>query len=186
VRLLHMGTSRVLEGVEGLVCVADKRQTHLCVLLRCNLLSLSTMHSTIVFLWDLVDGEIGNIDSRAELGLKRCTNLAELIPDDTAEERMLLDAGCAVMSTAVFPEAVICITEEARDMSAQEDIGMQYAYLRIMSSASRPKTSSSGKYKDSRQLTIFRYVSCVSSAQKGGQPTRHSNMIAPTDHQSHR
>jgi len=59
------------------------------------------------------------------------------------------------------------------------------AHLRIKSSASRLKRTSSGKYSCCFQSMILRYVSCAFSLQKGGYPTRHSNMMAPSDHQSH-
>jgi hypothetical protein len=52
------------------------------------------------------------------------------------------------------------------------------------SSASAPSCWSGGKCRFRGQSTILRYVSWGSSAQNGGQPMRHSNMIVPTDHQS--
>lgn len=58
-------------------------------------------------------------------------------------------------------------------------------HLRIMSSASQLSLTSSGKYSWFFQSMILRYVSCAFSLQNGGYPTRHSNMMAPSDHQSH-
>ena len=51
-----------LEGVEGLVCVTNERQAHLCVLLRSDSFSMSTMHSAVVFLGYLIDREVGDIN----------------------------------------------------------------------------------------------------------------------------
>lgn len=59
-------------------------------------------------------------------------------------------------------------------------------YLRIKCSASGPICWSGGKCKFLGQSTILRYVSWGSSAQNGGQPIKHSNMMVPTLHQSQR
>ena len=59
-----------------------------------------------------------------------------------------------------------------------------WSYRRTKSSASAPSCWSGGKCRLRGQSTILRYVSCGSSAQNGGQPIKHSNMIVPTDHQS--
>ena len=49
--------------------------------------------STVVGLRDLVDREVLCVDSRLQLGLEWSADAAQLIPDHTAEEWMLLNFG---------------------------------------------------------------------------------------------
>lgn len=86
-----LSLSSVLEGIEGLVGVADERQAHLCILLGRDVLGVGAMHGAVVFLRNFVYREIGNIDVGGELGFERSANASELVPDDATEEWMTLD-----------------------------------------------------------------------------------------------
>lgn len=61
-QLLNIKLSRILEGIESLVCVSDEGQTHLRVLFRRNLPCLRPMYRTVVLLWDFIDGKVANVD----------------------------------------------------------------------------------------------------------------------------
>ena len=106
-------SSRTLEGVECLIGVPNERQAHLRILLTRERLCLSTMESGIVFLWDLVDGEVAEIHVRCEPWLKGSTDVTQLFPDHATEEWMSLDRGCPVVRAAVLADSVIGIAEEA-------------------------------------------------------------------------
>lgn len=97
IRVDPLRSLRVLEGVEGFVGVSDKWQTHLGILLGQDLLGMCAMHSRIVLLWNLIDGEVADVDVGRQLRLEWCSNLSELIPDDTPEERVFLDLRGSIM-----------------------------------------------------------------------------------------
>jgi hypothetical protein len=63
----HLRTS---VGVESLVCVTDEGQAG-GVFVVARLCSLSSVRRACVVLVDLIDGEIGRVDVRVQLGLKR-------------------------------------------------------------------------------------------------------------------
>jgi hypothetical protein len=49
------------------------------------------MRSTVVLLWDLIDWKVADINVRRKFGFKWGPNLSKLLPNYTAEERMLFD-----------------------------------------------------------------------------------------------
>ena len=138
-----------LERIEGLVGVADERKAHLRLLFLGHGAGLSTVLGAGVFLGNLVNGEVGNVDVRRETGFERGPDLAKLLPDDTAEEGMVLDLGGSAVLTTFLADTVFRIAEEA----GAKDISMFMhthnirgcTYLRIRCSESRERTISSGK-----------------------------------------
>ena len=91
-----------LESIEGLVRVANEGQAHFRLLLFRHRASLSTVRRTGVFLRDFIDREVGNINIRGESWFERRTDLAQLIPYHSAEERVILDLGrTAVLATFI-------------------------------------------------------------------------------------
>jgi hypothetical protein len=145
------------------------------------------VRSTSILLIDFIDREVLSINIRLEFRFKGSTDTAEAVPGDAAEERVLLDfVGAADAAEAVFGvayKAVGALLVAATDEEIRR-WRKRGTYRRTKSSASAPSCWSGGKCKLRGQSTILRYVSCGSSAQKGGQPMRHSNMMVPTDHQS--
>lgn len=70
------------------------------------------MNGTGVFLWNLVNGEVRNIDVRAKSRLKRSTDAAKLIPDHSTEEWVVLDlCGTSVLAT-IATNTVFRVTQE--------------------------------------------------------------------------
>lgn len=53
---------RILEGIEGFVGVTNEGQTHFGILLRSVLSGLCTVDRTCVFLRNLIDREIADVD----------------------------------------------------------------------------------------------------------------------------
>lgn len=89
--VLQLNPSRILERIERLVGVTNEWQAHFRILFRQNLFGMCSMDSTIVLLRDLVDGEVADINVGRQSWFEWCSNLAQLIPDDSTEEWMLLD-----------------------------------------------------------------------------------------------
>lgn len=192
-RLLIGGISSEVV-IEPLECVPNKRQAHLgALVLRgdaggggSGAGSLRGFEEGgVVCLVDLVSWEVGRVDVRCQARFEGCADPAQAVEFDAPEEVVALD-----LVRSASSETILRVADEARQClsasaalrgSLQSWLG---TYLRIRFSASTPSWISSGKYRDWRQFTIFRYVSWLSSAQNGGQPTRHSNMMVPRDHQS--
>lgn len=72
-------------------------------------LCLGAVCGAVVFLWDLVDREVADVDVRRQLGLEGCTNFAKLVPDHAAEEWMSFDRRSTIVSSAVIAEPVFSI-----------------------------------------------------------------------------
>lgn len=66
-----------------------------------------------IFLRNLVDREVGDVDVGAQLGFKRSADIAQLIPNNPAEEGVGLDLGGTAMSTTLATDTVLSITKEA-------------------------------------------------------------------------
>lgn len=70
------------------------------------------MDGTGVFLWNLVDGEVRDIDVRAESWLERSADVAKLVPDYSAEEGVVLNLrGTAILATFAT-NTVFRVTQE--------------------------------------------------------------------------
>lgn len=70
------------------------------------------MDGTGVFLRNLINREVGHIDVRAKARLEGRTDAPQLIPDDTAEEWVILDLlGASVLATFAA-DTVVRITQE--------------------------------------------------------------------------
>jgi hypothetical protein len=104
--------SRVLESIESFVGVANEWQTHFRILIAWESLGLSMMSSSIVFLWNLIDGEIADIYLRRKLRLERSSNTTKLVPNDTLEEGMFLDLRGTIMRTPLSSKPIIGVTKE--------------------------------------------------------------------------
>ena len=96
-------SSRVLECRESFVSVADKRQAHLGILFGRYLLGMCSVHRTVILLRNFIDWEVADIDVRGQLRFERCSNLPQLVPNNSTEEWVFLDLRRAVMSTALLP-----------------------------------------------------------------------------------
>lgn len=133
----------------------------------------------IWYRFELFRGEVRRIGVGAEMWHKRRINIPDRIPIDTIEERMsfyLIDI------KALFRRS----NKPKRWLIKSEPCCLRAGiHFRIKSSASRLRCTSSGKIRCFGQSMIFLYVSCVVCEQNGGYPTRHSNVMAPSDHQSH-
>jgi hypothetical protein len=90
-----------LEGIERFVCVSNEWEAHLSLLLLWHGTGLSTVDSAGIFLRNLVDGEVRNVDVRAELGLEGSANITKLLPHHSPEERVVLDL-CGTTELAAF------------------------------------------------------------------------------------
>lgn len=118
--------STTLEGVEGLVCVADEGQAHLSLLGIWHSPSLSTMNGASVLLRNLVDREVRHVNVRAESGLKGRANAAQLVPHNTSEEWVVLDLGRTTMLTTLATDTVLRVTQEAKSI-----VSIQISQLQI-------------------------------------------------------
>lgn len=78
---------------EASECVADEGQAHLGRLVAAATLETLALadHVARVLLRDLVDGEVGRVDLRRQLGLEGRADAAQRGPVDAAEERVRLD-----------------------------------------------------------------------------------------------
>lgn len=106
-----------LECVECFVCISDKRKTHFCFLLVGHGTDLSSVCSTRVFLWDFVYREVRDIDVRAESRLERCPDFAQLIPNNTAEERVVFNLRGAAMLSTIVANTMLRVTQETKSQS---------------------------------------------------------------------
>jgi hypothetical protein len=100
------------ESIETLVSVTDEGQAHTGFLSTHGLV-LSAQGSTVVGLWNLVDGEVLCVDCRREFGLEGSADTTELVPDNATEEGMLLD----LSATSKTTQAVIGITNQTINVS---------------------------------------------------------------------
>lgn len=135
---------RVLECVECLIGVSNEWQAHLRILVGRHELGMCSVHGAVVLLWDFIDREVADIDIGRQLRFEWCSDLPQLIPNDASEEWVFLDGRCPVVSTSFLAQTIGSVTKEAGLISINL-IDLELAYLRIISSASRPKTNSSGK-----------------------------------------
>jgi hypothetical protein len=87
----HLRTS---VGVKSLVRVTDKGQA--CgIFVVARLCSLSPVCSGSVVLVNLIDGEVGSVDVRVQLGLEWRSDPTQRMPVDATEEGVLLDFASA-------------------------------------------------------------------------------------------
>jgi hypothetical protein len=106
---------------------------------------------SVVGLIDLISGEVGGVNVGGKLRLEWCTDSAKRIKLDSTEEFVVFDFLCRDSA-----KTMLGITDktEGRLVGYIRDVGSE-PYLRIKFSASGPSWTSSGKYRDCRQLTIF-------------------------------
>jgi hypothetical protein len=71
------------------------------------------VYSTVVFLRNLVDGEVGDVNIGGEFRLKGSADDTQLIPGDATEEGVTLDRRRTIVGTPVFTESIICVAKEA-------------------------------------------------------------------------
>lgn len=71
------------------------------------------MRRTVVLLWDLINWKVTDVNIRRKFRFERSPNLSELLPNHSAEERMLFNGRCTIMCAAFVAESVICIAQEA-------------------------------------------------------------------------
>lgn len=102
-----------LEGVERFVRVSDEWKAHLRLLLVRHGPSLSAVDGTGVLLRNLVDREVRHVNVRAQSRFERGTDAAQLLPNDSAEEGVVLDLRCAAELAAIASDTVLCVAEEA-------------------------------------------------------------------------
>lgn len=99
-----------LESVEGLVGVSDEGQAHLRFLGVRHGTSLGTVNGAGILLRNLVNREVRHINIRAETGLKWRANVAQLLPDHTAEEGVVLNLGSTAVLTTLASDTVLGVT----------------------------------------------------------------------------
>lgn len=91
-----------LERIEGFIGVANERKTHFSLLFFRHCADLCSVRCAGILLRNLVNGEVRHIDVGAESRLEWCTNVAQLVPDHTAEKGVVLDlCSTAVLATFV-------------------------------------------------------------------------------------
>lgn len=78
-------------------------------------LRLGPQRGRVVALVDLVDGEVRDVDVGVELWLEGGADLAEVVPDHTAEERVVLD----LLGAAGPAEAVGGVAQETGGVEGQ-------------------------------------------------------------------
>jgi hypothetical protein len=100
---------RASVGVKSLVRVTNEGQAG-GIFVVAGLCSLSSVRSARVVLVNLIDGEVGCVDVRVQLRLKRCSDPTQRMPVNTTEEGMLLDFASA--SNAA--ETMFGIADQAR------------------------------------------------------------------------
>lgn len=103
----------MLERIEGFVGVADKWQAHFSSLFIRNITCLCPHGCTVVLLRNFVNWKVADVDVGGQLWLERRTDLAKLIPNDPAEERVPFDFICPIMCTAFFAKSVVGIAQES-------------------------------------------------------------------------
>lgn len=107
------GHLAALECVEGLVGVADKGEGHLGLLFLGHGTSLGAKEGTVVFLGNLIDGEVGDIDVGSESRLEGGTDSAQLFPYNTTEEGVVFDLRGTAMLSSFLTNTVFWVTKEA-------------------------------------------------------------------------
>jgi hypothetical protein len=58
---------------------------------------------------DLIDWKVADINVGRKLGFEWGPDFSKLLPNYTAEERMLFDRRCAIMGTAFVTQSVLCV-----------------------------------------------------------------------------
>lgn len=106
-----------MEGIEGLVGVADEWQTHLGFLRVRHGTGLGTVDRAGILLRNFINREVRHIDVRAEAGLEGSTDAAQLIPNNTSEEGVVLDLCRASVLTTFAANTVVRVTQETRQFS---------------------------------------------------------------------
>lgn len=102
-----------LEGVERFVGVSDEWKAHLRLLLVRHGASLSAVDGTRILLRNLIDREVRHVNVRAQSWFERRADAAQLLPNDAAEEGVVLDLRCAAELAAIASDTVFCVAEEA-------------------------------------------------------------------------
>jgi hypothetical protein len=116
-----LGTQRTnlaaLEGIEGLVGVADERQAHLGLLRVRHGTSLGTVDRAGIFLRNLINREVRHINVGAETRLEGSTDATQLIPNNSPEEGVVFDLCGAAVLAAFAANAMIRVTQETKRVS---------------------------------------------------------------------
>ena len=98
--------------IKPLKSIPHKRQIQLRLILLPQPLNRGTVRGRVVVLVDLVDREVGGVDGRLEVGFEGRVDLAQLFPDDAAEEGVVFDLDGAVLALG-GAEAVVDVAEES-------------------------------------------------------------------------
>lgn len=126
-----------LECIKCFVGIPNERKTHFRLLLFRHSACDGTVSRRCVFLWDFINREIGDIDIRGEAGFERSTDSAKLFPDNSTEERMVLDLISAAMSTTLLANTVFRIAKETiQTVNMRFRLRWRNSYLRIRCSES--------------------------------------------------
>lgn len=112
-----MSSLAASESVEALVRIADERQAERRVIAAKGV-RLRAELSRVVDLRDFVDWEVLCIDIALELGLERSADLAETIPIDAVEERVVLQ----LLSSTNTSEAVGRVADETTDCQCMKPV----------------------------------------------------------------
>lgn len=80
-----------LERIEGFIGVANEGKTHFSLLFSRHCADLCSVRRARILLRNLVNGEVRHIDVGAESGLERSMDVAQLVPNHSAEKRVVLD-----------------------------------------------------------------------------------------------
>lgn len=75
--------------------------------------SLGAEEGTVVFLGNLIDGEVGDINVGSESRLEGGTDSAQLFPYDTTEEGVVFNLGGTAVLSSFLTNTVFWVTKEA-------------------------------------------------------------------------
>lgn len=103
-----------MEGIEGLIGVADEWQTHLGFLRVRHGTGLSTVDRAGILLRNFINREVRHINVRAEARLEGSTDAAQLVPNNTSEEGVVLDLRRTSVLTTFAANTVVWVTQETK------------------------------------------------------------------------
>lgn len=109
------------------------------------------MDGTGVFLWDLVNGEVRDIDVRAESWLERSADFAKLVPDHSAEEGVILDLRGTTILATFATNTVFRVTQETDHLLATVHI-LRIIHFRIPSNEMLGFTRKSKFFREVKTL----------------------------------
>lgn len=102
-----------LERVKGLVSVADEGEGHLSLLFLGHGASLGAEEGAVIFLGNLIDGEVGDVNVGSEPRFEGGADSAQLLPYNATEEGMIFNLSGTTVLASFLTNAVFRVTKEA-------------------------------------------------------------------------